>query len=173
MSDLSLLVEEVESFNAGTIPYLLLGSNDAAKLSRNSLEKLTNKRKEVERVMNKLKDEVASQEMVKRGLLDNVTLRETKEAVDMLEEKCKQLREKLNSMNYNEMEREWKKLGSEKQTLLRQVNDVCVVYYLCPFLNLFDTISEECSGGESRGVGKNDQTVHARIAKRRIQIGSS
>lgn len=118
------IIEEIDLFINSNISEKLVGYEHDIETYQNSLTELINKRKNREEAINKLKKSVASQEVEKRELLDNMTLRKTKETIETLREQHKQLCVKLKNMNYNEMEKKWEQLENEKQTLLSQVSDI-------------------------------------------------
>lgn len=122
LSDLHKIIDEVDSFVNSNISEKLANYEREIETSQNSLTEFTNKRKSIEQAISKLKEEVAFQEIGKRELHDNMTLRKTKEAVEILKEEYRQLSVKLKAMNYNEITRKWEQLENEKQVLLRQVS---------------------------------------------------
>lgn len=122
-SDLQKIMREVDSFVSSNVTGTLERYESEIKTYQNSLMELMNKKSDLEQTISTLKEDVTSQEIGKRELIDNVTLREVKEMVDTLQEKYNQLREKVDSMNYNEMTDKWERLENEKQSLLRQVSD--------------------------------------------------
>lgn len=81
-----------------------------------------NKKNDVEQTVSKLKEDIVSQEIRKRELLDNITLRKIKETLETLKEQYRKLNEKLKNMNYKEMMKKWEQIENEKQALLRQVS---------------------------------------------------
>lgn len=116
-------MREVDSFVNSNVTATLERYESEIKTYQNSLMELMNKKNDIEQTISKLKEEVTSQEIGKRELIDNMALRKAEEMVNTSKEKHSQLREKLNNMNYNEMVDKWEQLESEKQSLLRQVSD--------------------------------------------------
>nr|XP_012221947.1 PREDICTED: DNA repair protein RAD50-like [Linepithema humile] len=122
LSELHKIIDDVESFVNSNVTANLARYESEIKSYQDSLTDLTNKRKDVEQTINKLKEDVACQEIGRRELLDNMTLRKIKETVEALTEQYKKLREKLKNMNYDEMTKKWDQLENERQVLLRQKN---------------------------------------------------
>lgn len=122
LSDLHKIIDEVDSFISSNVSEKLANYEREIETYQNSLMELMNKKKDVEQAINKLKEDVASQEIGKRELHDNITLRKTMDTMEVLKEQYKKLNEKLKNMNYNELTKKWEQLESEKQALLRQVS---------------------------------------------------
>lgn len=122
------MIDEVDTF---------VNSNVSEKLARfereidsyeNSLAGFTNTREDIMRAINKLKEDVTTQEIGKRELLDNMSLRKVKETLEALKEQYTELNEKVKSMNYSERTKNWQQVENEKQALTRQVS---IVYVHC------------------------------------------
>lgn len=124
LSDLHKIIDEVDSFINSKVPEKLASYEREIESYQNSLTELMNKKKDIEQTINKLKEDVASQEIGKRELHDNIMLRKTMDTIEVLKEQYKKLNEKLKSMNYNELSKKWEQLESEKQALFRQVGIV-------------------------------------------------
>lgn len=124
LSDLHKILDEVNSFISSNILEKLANYEREVETYKNLLMELMNKKTDVEQTISKLKEDIASQEIGKRELLDNMTLRKIKETLDILKEEYKKLNEKLKNMDYKEMMKKWNQLENEKQTLLRQVSDI-------------------------------------------------
>lgn len=124
LSELRKIVDEVESFANSNVIEDLVRYEGEIKTHQDLLTDLLNERKDLEQAINKLKEDVASQEIGRRELLDNMTLREIEEMVEALKQKYRKLCEKLQSMNYDEMTKKWEQLENEKQALLRQVSGI-------------------------------------------------
>lgn len=122
LSDLHKIIDEVDSFINSKVPEKLASYEREIESYQNSLTELMNKKKDIEQTINKLKEDVASQEIGKRELHDNIMLRKTMDTIEVLKEQYKKLNEKLKSMNYNELSKKWEQLESEKQALFRQKN---------------------------------------------------
>ncbi|KMQ92902.1 dna repair protein rad50 [Lasius niger] len=122
LSDLHKIIDEVDSFISSNVSEKLANYEREIETYQNSLMELMNKKKDVEQAINKLKEDVASQEIGKRELHDNITLRKTMDTMEVLKEQYKKLNEKLKNMNYNELTKKWEQLENEKQALLRQRN---------------------------------------------------
>lgn len=122
LSDLHKIIEEVDSFISSDVPKKLASYEREIETYQKSLMELMNKKKDTEQTINKLKEDVASQEIGKRELHDNITLRKTRETIETVKEQYKKLNEKLKNMNYNELTKKWEQLENEKQALLRQKN---------------------------------------------------
>lgn len=121
MSDLRKIIDEVDSFISSNVYEKLERFEHDIETYQNSLTELTNKKEEIEETISKLKKDVATQEIGKRDLLDNMDLRKIKEMLETLREQYRKLNEKIKGMNYNEIMRKWDQLENEKQTLFRQV----------------------------------------------------
>lgn len=124
LSDLHKTIDEVESFLNSNVSEKLASYERDIESYQKSLAELTNRRKSVEQAITKLKEDVAAQEIRKREMLDNMTLRETKKSIETLKEQYQQLNVQLKNMNYDETMKKWKKLDDDKQTTLRQVSDM-------------------------------------------------
>lgn len=124
LSDLHKIIDEVESFINSNVSQKLANYERDIETYQKSLTELMSKRKNVEQAISKLKEDVATQEIKKREMLDNMTLRETKEAMETLKEQYRQLNMQLKNMNYDEVMKKWKQLDDERQTTLRQVSDI-------------------------------------------------
>ncbi|XP_050464674.1 DNA repair protein RAD50 [Cataglyphis hispanica] len=122
LSDLLKIIDEVDSFISSDVPRKLANYESEIETYQQSLMELMNKRKDIEQAINKLKEDVASEEIGKRELHDNITLRKTKDMIIALKEQYQKLNEKLKNMNYNELTKKWDQLENEKQALLRQRN---------------------------------------------------
>lgn len=122
LTDLRKIIDEVSSFISSNVPKKLASYELEIETYQKSLMEFINEKKNVEQAINKLKEDVASQEIGKRELHDNITLRKTKDIIEALKEQYKKLSEKLKSMNYNELRKKGEQMESEKQALLRQVN---------------------------------------------------
>lgn len=120
------MIGEVDLFVSSNVSEKLARFEREIECYQNSLTELTNKKEETEQVISKLKEDVATQEIGKRELLDNMALRDIKQTLEALREEYKKLNEKVKSMNYHEIMRKWEQLEIEKQTLLRQVSDTSV-----------------------------------------------
>lgn len=124
LSDLHKTIDEVESFLNSNVSEKLASYERDVESYQKSLAELTNRRKSVEQAITKLKEDVAAQEIRKREMLDNMTLRETKKSIETLKEQYQQLNVQLKNMNYDETMKKWEKLEDDKQTTLRQVSDM-------------------------------------------------
>ncbi|EZA56610.1 DNA repair protein RAD50 [Ooceraea biroi] len=122
LSDLHKMIDEVDSFVSSNVAEKLARFEREIESYQNTLMDLTTKREEIEQAISKLKEQVATQEIGKRELLDNMALRKIKETLETLKEQYRRLNEKVKSMNYNEVARRWEQLVNEEQTLLRQRN---------------------------------------------------
>lgn len=127
LSDLQKVSDEVNSFINSNVLEKLANYEREIETYKNSLTELMNKKSEVEHTISKLKEDIASQEIRKRELLDNITLRKIKETLETLKEQYKKLNEKLKSMDYKEMMKKWEQLENEKQVLLRQVSNILLL----------------------------------------------
>lgn len=124
LSDLHKISDEVNSFVSSNVFEKLTNYEREIETYSNSLKELMNKKNDVEQAISKLKEDIASQEIKKRELLDNITLRKIKETLEILKEQYRKLNEKLKSMDYKEMMKKWEQLENEKQVLLRQVSNI-------------------------------------------------
>lgn len=122
LSNLHKILDEINSFVNSNVLEKLATYEREIETYNNSLTELMNKKNDVEQAISKLKEEIASQEIGKRELLDNMTLRKIRETLETLKEQYKELNEKLKNMDYKEMMKKWEQLENEKQTLLRQVS---------------------------------------------------
>ncbi|XP_024893942.1 DNA repair protein RAD50 [Temnothorax curvispinosus] len=122
LSDLDKISDEVNSFVNSNVLEKLANYEREIETYKNSLTELMDKKNDVEQTISKLKEDIASQEIKKRELLDNMTLRKIKETLETLREQYRKLNEKLKNMDYKEMMKKWEQLENEKQTLLRQRN---------------------------------------------------
>lgn len=135
------IIDEVESFIKSNVSEKLAKYECDIETYQKSLAKLTKKRKDVEQAIGKLKEDVATQEIKKREMLDNVILRETKETMETLKEQYRQLNVQLKNMNYDEAAKKWKQLEDERQATLRQVSDTRLSYIACTLINnMYDRI---------------------------------
>lgn len=176
MSDLHKIIDDVELFINSNVSEKLVSYERDIETHQESLTELTNRRKKVEQAIIKLREDVATQEIKKREMLDNVTLRETKKAMEILKEQCQQLSVQLKNMNYDEIAKKWEQLEDDKQSTLRRVSNShlsYIAYTLTSTLYNRVSFSEECIIWQTRGAGKSDQTIHARTAKGRLPIRSS
>lgn len=128
LSDLHKILDEVNSFVSSNVREKLASYEHEIETYKNSLTELMNKKNDVEQAISKLKEDIASQEIRKRELLDNMTLRKIKETLETLKEQYRKLNEKLKNMDYKEMMKKWEQLENEKQTLLRQVSDILTCF---------------------------------------------
>lgn len=124
LSDLHKILDEINSFVNSNVLEKLATYEREIETYQNSLTELMNKKNDVEQAINKLKEEIASQEIGKRELLDNMTLRKIRDTLKTLKEQHEELKEKLKNMDYKEMMKKWEQLENEKQTLLRQVSGI-------------------------------------------------
>jgi len=124
LSDLHKILDEVNSFINSNVLEKLASYEREIESYKNSLTELMKKRDEIEQTIGELKEDIASQEIGKRELLDNMTLRKIKETLETLKEQYRKLNEKLKNMDYKEMMKKWEQLENEKQTLLQQVSDI-------------------------------------------------
>lgn len=124
LSDLHKILDEINAFVNSNVLEKLATYEREIETYQNSLTELMNKKNDVEQAISKLKEEIASQEIGKRELLDNMTLRKIRETLETLKEQYKELNEKLKNMDYKEMMKKWEQLENEKQTLLRQVSGI-------------------------------------------------
>lgn len=124
LSDLHKILDEINSFVSSKVLEKLASYEREIETYKSSLMELTNKRDDVEQAISKLKEDIASQEIGKRELLDNMTLRKIKVTLETLKEQYRKLNEKLKSMDYKEMMKKWEQLENEKQALLQQVSDI-------------------------------------------------
>ncbi|XP_029680101.1 DNA repair protein RAD50 [Formica exsecta] len=122
LSDLHKIIDEVDSFISSDVPRKLASYESEIETYQQSLMELMNKKKDIEQAINKLKEDVASEEIGKRELHDNIMLRKTKDMIEALKEQYQKLNEKLKNMNYNELTKKWDQLENEKQALFRQRN---------------------------------------------------
>lgn len=128
LSDLHKILEEVNSFINSNVLEKLTSYEREIETYKNSLTELMNKKNDIEQTISKLKEDIVSQEIGKRELLDNMTLRKIQETLETLREQYKKLNEKLKHMDYKEMMKKWEQLEEEKQTLLRQVSDTLTCF---------------------------------------------
>jgi len=124
LSDLHKILDEVNSFVNSKVLEKLASYEREIESYKNSLTELTKKKDEIEQTISELKEDIASQEIGKRELLDNMTLRKIKEMLETLKEQYRKLNEKLKNMDYKEMMKKWEQLENEKQTLLQQVSNI-------------------------------------------------
>lgn len=124
LSDLHKILDEINSFVNSNVLEKLATYEREIETYQNSLTELMNKKNDVEQAISKLKEEIASQEIGKRELLDNMTLRKIRDTLKTLKEQYEELKEKLKNMDYKEMMKKWEQLENEKQTLLRQVSGI-------------------------------------------------
>lgn len=124
LSDLHKTLDEINSFVNSNVLEKLATYEREIETYQNSLTELMNKKNDVEQAISKLKEEIASQEIGKRELLDNMTLRKIRDTLKTLKEQHEELKEKLKNMDYKEMMKKWEQLENEKQTLLRQVSGI-------------------------------------------------
>lgn len=124
LSDLHKILDEINAFVNSNVLEKLATYEREIETYQNSLTELMNKKNDVEQAISKLKEEITSQEIGKRELLDNMTLRKIRETLETLKEQYKELNEKLKNMDYKEMMKKWEQLENEKQTLLRQVSGI-------------------------------------------------
>jgi len=124
LSDLHKILDEVNSFVNSNVLEKLASYEREIESYKNSLTELMKKKDEIEQTISELKEDIASQEIGKRELLDNMTLRKIKETLETLKEQYRKLNEKLKNMDYKEMKKKWEQLENEKQTLLQQVSDL-------------------------------------------------
>lgn len=124
LSDLHKILDEINSFVNSNVLEKLATYEREIETYQNSLTELMNKKNDVEQAISKLKEEIASQEIGKRELLDNMTLRKIRDTLKTLKEQHEELKEKLKNMDYKEMMKKWEQLENEKQTLLRQVSGI-------------------------------------------------
>lgn len=124
LSDLHKILDEINSFVNSNVLEKLATYEREIETYQNSLTELMNKKNDVEQAIRKLKEEIASQEIGKRELLDNMTLRKIRDTLKTLKEQHEELKEKLKNMDYKEMMKKWEQLENEKQTLLRQVSGI-------------------------------------------------
>lgn len=124
LSDLHKVLDEINSFINSNVLEKLATYEREIETYQNSLTELMNKKNDVEQAISKLKEEIASQEIGKRELLDNMTLRKIRDTLKTLKEQHEELKEKLKNMDYKEMMKKWEQLENEKQTLLRQVSGI-------------------------------------------------
>lgn len=124
LSDLHKILDEINSFVNSNVLEKLATYEREIETYQNSLTELMNKKNDVEQAISKLKEEIASQEIGKRELLDNMTLRKIRDTLKTLKEQHEELKEKLKNMDYKEMMKKWEKLENEKQTFLRQVSGI-------------------------------------------------
>ncbi|XP_012527415.1 DNA repair protein RAD50 [Monomorium pharaonis] len=122
LSDLHKILDEVNSFVNSNVLEKLTSYEREIETYKNSLTELVNKKNDIEQAISKLKEDIISQEIGKRELIDNITLRKIKEILETLKEQYKNLNEKLKNMNYKEMMNKWEQLENEKEALLRQKN---------------------------------------------------
>lgn len=133
----------MNSFLSSNVSEKLTHFEREIEVHQDSLMELAKKREELERMINKLKKDVATAEIGKRDLLDNMSLRKVKELLEVLKEQYADLREKVKSMNYDEIVRKWELLEGEKQILIRQVShafdellrETMYVLYICLDIN--------------------------------------
>jgi len=116
------IIDEVDSFVSSNVSEKLARFERDIETYQSSLTELIDKKEKIEQAINKLREDVATQKIGKKELLDNMALLKIKETLDALKEQCRNLNEKIKSMNYNEIAKKWEQLESEKQLLLRQVS---------------------------------------------------
>jgi chromosome segregation ATPase len=124
LSDLHKILDDVNSFINSNVLEKLATYEREIETYKNSLTELMNKKNDIEQAISKLKEDIASQEIGKRELLDNINLRKIKETLETLKEQYRKLNEKLKNIDYKEIMKKWDQLESEKQALLRQVSDI-------------------------------------------------
>ncbi|XP_018394669.1 PREDICTED: DNA repair protein RAD50 [Cyphomyrmex costatus] len=122
LSDLHKILDEISSFISSNVLEKLANYEREIETYNNSLTELMNKKNDIEQTVSKLKEDIASQEIGKRELLDNMMLRKIKETLETLKEQYQKLSEKLKNMDYKEMMKKWEQLENNKQALLRQRN---------------------------------------------------
>ncbi|KAG7189859.1 hypothetical protein KM043_017509 [Ampulex compressa] len=122
LSELRTLQKEVDSFTSRKIPEALARAQNKIENYEKSLNEYICDRAKIEETMCNLKDDISQQEMRKRELLDNVTLRKVQDATRDLEHQCAVLQEKIKSMNHDRIVDEWKQLQKRETNLLREKN---------------------------------------------------
>ncbi|KOC64637.1 DNA repair protein RAD50 [Habropoda laboriosa] len=124
LSELQKVQDEVDAFVYSKIPEFLECSEMKIKNYEKSLNELLHQKNDIETTINKLKEEISRQEVRKRELSDNLTLRKVQETTNSLQQQCLNLKERLNVINYSQVIQERQNLLNQEQTLLRQKNIV-------------------------------------------------
>ncbi|XP_036147939.1 DNA repair protein RAD50-like isoform X2 [Monomorium pharaonis] len=108
------ILDEINSFVNSNVLEKFEAQKYEIQTYKNLLTKLVNEKNDIKQTISKLKEDIISQEIGKRELLDNITLRKIREKLEILKEQYK----KFNSMDYK---KKMIQLKNEKQALLQQV----------------------------------------------------
>lgn len=122
LSALDKLQEDVDLYMYHKIPEALERSETKIKQYETSIKDLQQEKIDVEKTINKLKEEITSHKVQKKNLTDNVLLRKAQETVKTLKQQCVDLRNKVLSINHTQIIEEKKSLQNREQTLQRQKN---------------------------------------------------
>lgn len=116
------IISEVDAFINNNIIEKLANYEHEIETYQHSLTEVMGRKKDMEQKISKLKEDISFQEIEKRELLDNITLRKIKETIQTIKKQYNELNEKLRSMNYTEMVKRYDQLEGEKQNLICQVS---------------------------------------------------
>ncbi|XP_017755728.1 PREDICTED: LOW QUALITY PROTEIN: DNA repair protein RAD50 [Eufriesea mexicana] len=122
LSELQKVQDEVDAFTYRKIPESLECSESKIKNYEKLLNKLLHEKGDIETMISNSKEEISRQEVRKRELSDNLTLRKTQETVSNVHQKYLSIKERLNAINYSQALNEWENLRSREQAILRQKN---------------------------------------------------
>ncbi|CAK9806143.1 DNA repair protein RAD50 [Anthophora plagiata] len=122
LSELQKVQDEVDVFVYCKIPNSLESSEMKIKNYEKSLNELLCQKTDIEKTISRLKEEIGRQEVRKRELSDNLTLRKVRETTDSLQQQYLKLKNKLNAINYSQVVEEKQRFLNQEQTLLRQKN---------------------------------------------------
>lgn len=126
--DLHKISNEVNSFIDSNVLEKLASYEHEIDTYNNSLIEFINKKNNLEQAISKLKEDIASHEIKKRELFDNLTLRKITETLETIKKEYKELNKKLENMDYKEIIKKWDQLENEKQALLRQVSNITTYF---------------------------------------------
>ncbi|XP_043528488.1 DNA repair protein RAD50 [Frieseomelitta varia] len=122
LSELQKMQDEIDTFIYNKVPESLENSEKKIKDYEELLNELIKEKSDTETIINKLKEKVTRQEVRKRELSDNLTLRKIQDKTKNLQQQYLNTEKKLNTINYSQMLDEWKYLKDREQALLSQQN---------------------------------------------------
>ncbi|XP_076644408.1 DNA repair protein rad50 [Halictus rubicundus] len=122
LSELLKVQDDVDTYVYRKIPEALERSQTKIKHYETSIQDLQQDKSDLEKTINKLKEEITRHKIQKKNLSDNILLREAQENIKTLQQQCSKLRNELLSIDHAQVKEEWQILQNREQTLLRQKN---------------------------------------------------
>ncbi|XP_015600819.1 DNA repair protein RAD50 isoform X2 [Cephus cinctus] len=122
LHELTNTQKQIDDFEQRGVHKKLLSAEQQMKRYENSCEELKITKADLEKRIDQIKKDVMRQEVRKRELVDNITLRQKEEELKSLEQEILKIEVSMKKMQHELLIQEYKKLNEKEEKLLREKN---------------------------------------------------